>query len=86
MQYFRSRNDKEIDFVTRTGSKVERLIQVCYDMTSVKTRKRELDALAEASGELHCDNLLIITNSQQEEIDWKDRHISVLPINRFQLP
>ncbi len=84
--YFRSRNDKEIDFVTRTGSKVERLIQVCYDMTSVKTRKRELDALAEASGELHCDNLLIITNSQQEEIDWKDRHISVLPINRFQLP
>ena len=37
--YYRTRNDKEIDFVTRNGSKVEQLIQVCYDMSSEKTRK-----------------------------------------------
>lgn len=35
--YYRTRNDKEIDFVTRKGTKVEQLIQVCYDMTSEKT-------------------------------------------------
>ncbi len=34
--YYRTRNDKEIDFVTRKGTKVEQLIQVCYDMTSEK--------------------------------------------------
>ncbi len=69
--YYRTRNDKEIDFVTRKGTKVEQLIQVCYDMTSEKTRKRELDALVEAAEELHCDNLLIITNTQQEQTVWK---------------
>ena len=55
--YYRTRNDKEIDFVTRKGSKVEQLIQVCYDMTSEKTRKRELDALVEAAEEFHCEYL-----------------------------
>ena len=78
--YYRTRNDKEIDYVTRKGTKVEQLIQVCYDMTSEKTRKRELDALVEAAEELHCDNLLVITNSQEEQIEWKDRMINVIEI------
>ena len=81
--YYRTRNDKEIDFVTRKGTKVEQLIQVCYDMTSGKTRKRELDALVEASEELHCDNLLVITNSQEEQIEWKDTNIVITSINQF---
>lgn len=78
--YYRTRNDKEIDFVTRKGAKVEQLIQVCYDMTSEKTRKRELDALAEAAEEFHCDNLLVITNSQEEKIEWKDKIINVIGV------
>ena len=78
--YYRTRNDKEVDFVTRKGAKVEQLIQVCYDMTSEKTRKRELDALVEAAEELHCDNLLIITNSQQEKIEWKGKTMRNLSI------
>ena len=81
--YYRTRNDKEVDFVTRKGAKVEQLIQVCYDMTSEKTRKRELDALVEAAEELHCENLLIITNSQEEKIEWKDRIIETTSISHF---
>lgn len=75
--YYRTRNDKEIDFVTRKGAKVEQLIQVCYDMTSEKTRKRELDALVEAAEELHCDNLLVITNLSVRKIKWKDLEIRI---------
>lgn len=81
--YYRTRNDKEIDFVTRKGAKVEQLIQVCYDMNSEKTRKRELDALVEAADELHCDNLLVITNSQEEKIEWKRTAILVTSIQNF---
>ena len=81
--YYRTRNDNEIDFVTRKGTKVEQLTQVCYDMTSEKTRKRELDALVEAAEELHCDNLLIITNDQQEIIEWKDKRIVITPVSQF---
>lgn len=81
--YYRTRNDKEIDFVTRKGPKVEQLIQVCYDMSSEKTRKRELDALVEAAEELHCSNLLIITNSQDEKIEWKNKNAQMIRINNF---
>ncbi len=81
--YYRTRNNKEIDFVTRKGSKVEQLIQVCYDMSSDKTRKRELDALVEAAEELHCDNLLAITNNQQNIINYKDKGIRILSIGIF---
>lgn len=81
--YYRTRNDKEIDFVTRKGARVEQLIQVCYDMTSEKTRKRELDALTEAAEELHCDNLLVITNSKKEHIEWKDTSIAIICIKQF---
>lgn len=81
--YYRTRNDKEIDFVTRKGAKVEQLIQVCYDMTSERTRKRELAALVEVAEELHCDNLLVITNSQEEKIEWKDRLISIINVPKF---
>ena len=81
--YYRTRNDKEIDFVTRKGAKVEQLIQVCYDMTSERTRKRELAALVEAAEELRCDNLLVITNSQEEQIEWKDRLISIINVPKF---
>ena len=38
---------------------------------------RELDALVEAAEELHCDNLLVITNSHEEKIEWKNRNIQL---------
>ena len=49
--YYRSRTDKEVDFVLRKGSHIECLVQVCYDMTSAKTEKREVDSLVECAGE-----------------------------------
>ena len=78
--YYRTRNDKEIDFVTRKGTKVELLIQVCYNMSSEKTRKRELDALVEAAEELHCDNLLVITNSEKTELLLKGHKVIIRSI------
>ncbi len=81
--YYRTRNDKEIDFVTRKGAKVEQLIQVCYDMTSEKTRKRELDALIEAAEELYCDNLLVVTNSQDNLVKQSNKIVNCIRIERF---
>ena len=52
-------------------------------MSSENTRKRELDALVEAAEELHCDNLLVITNSQEEKIEWKNKTFEVITYNKF---
>lgn len=72
--YYRSRNDREVDFVTRHGAHIHQLIQVCYDMSSHKTEKREVASLIECGEELKCDNLIIVTNNDEREIN-KDGHI-----------
>lgn len=77
--YYRSRNDKEIDFVTRTGNKVEQLIQVCYDLSSPKTVNREIDALIDCAEELHCDNLIIVTYNEHRIMEVRGFNIKVIP-------
>lgn len=79
--YYRSRNDKEVDFVLRNGTHITRLVQVCYDLGSPKTEKREVDALLECAGELNCDNLLIVTNAEQRAIEKNGYRIDVVPIS-----
>lgn len=81
--YYRSRNDREIDFVTRQGTKVESLIQVCYDMKSEKTRKRELYALVECGEELRCDNLVVVTYNEEALIEWRGKQIHLIPVSKF---
>ena len=65
MFYYRSRNDKEVDFVLRKGTHIEQLVQVYYDMSSPKTEKREVDSLIECAEELNCSNLVIVTNNEE---------------------
>ena len=81
--YYHSRNNKEVDFVTRKGTKVERLIQVCYDLSSEKTRKREIDSLLECAEELRCNNLYIVTYNQEETIQISTQQIQVIPFHKL---
>ena len=78
--YYRTSNDKEVDFVTRDGRKVTSLIQVSYDISKIKTRERELDALLKASEELKCDNLLLITWDQEDSVEYKGKHIQIVSL------
>lgn len=81
--YYHSRNDKEVDFVLRKGPRIERLVQVCYDMSSPKTEKRELESLIECAGELHCSNLTIVTNNEKRTIKKGDYTVEVVPISNL---
>ncbi len=81
--YYRSRNDKEVDFVVRRGVSVEMLVQVCYDLSSAKTRKRETESLTECACELNCDNLLIVTNDTTETIERDGYMIKVVAVSDF---
>lgn len=81
--YYRSRNDKEVDFVVRSGHVVERLVQVCYDMTSAKAAKREINSLIECAGELKCNNLCIVTMGEECVIEERGYTINVIPFIKF---
>ena len=81
--YYKTRNDREIDFVCRKGYRVEQLIQVSYDITNPRTLKRELDALIEAATELTCENLLLITWDKEEVIKKNELEIKLVPASKW---
>ena len=81
--YYRSRNDKEVDFVVRQGTHIEMLIQVCYDLSNVKTEKREVDSLIECAEELKCNNLIIVTANENREIEKNGYKIKVTSVKEF---
>lgn len=83
MFYYRSRNDKEVDFVLRKGTHIEQLVQVCYDMSNAKTEKREVDSLIECAVELNCRNLVIVTNNDERVIEKDGYRINVVPVAKW---
>ena len=86
MFYYRSRNDKEVDFVLRKGAHLDRLVQVCYDMSNAKTEKREVDSLIECAVELNCRNLVIVTNNDERVIEKDGYRINVVPVAKWRTP
>lgn len=86
MFYYRSRNDKEVDFVLRKGTHIEQLVQVCYDMSNAKTEKREVDSLIECAVELNCRNLVIVTNNDERVIEKDGYRINVVPVAKWNVP
>ncbi len=83
MFYYRTRNDKEIDFVLRENNRVKQLVQVSYEMTSEKTIRRECSALKEAAQELHCNDLYVLTYNEKRTLDWEGYTIHVLPATEW---
>lgn len=83
--YYRSRNDKEIDFVCREGHKIATLIQVCHDISNTKTLTREINALKESGGELSCNHFLILTWDQEKTLEEQDTLITILPVWKWLL-
>ena len=85
MFYYRSRNDKEVDFVLRKGTHIEQLVQVCYDMSNAKTEKREVDSLIECAVELNCSHLVIVTNNEERCIEKDGYRIDVVPVAQWSI-
>ena len=83
MFYYRSRNDKEVDFVLRKGTHINQLVQVCYDMSNGKTEKREVDSLVECAEELNCSNLAIVTNDEERTVEKDGFRIDVVPVAKW---
>lgn len=78
--YYKTRNDREIDFVRKEGYKVVELIQVCYDLTNIDTEEREVKAIIEAGEELKVSNLTIITWDDKREVKRSGLIIQFIPL------
>lgn len=76
---YKEAGGKEVDFVVRDGGVTSDLIQVCYDLSDPKTRKREVSGLLRAAEDLACESLLILTWQEEGETTVQGKSIRLLP-------
>ncbi|MDR1125568.1 MAG: ATP-binding protein [Deltaproteobacteria bacterium] len=81
--YYKTRNNKEVDFLILHERGERQLIQVCETLADPKTRKRELDALAEAMRELELKNGLIVTRHEEGKVSLDAGTVEIVPAWRF---
>jgi len=78
--YWQDKNDHEVDFLIKEKNKVTNLIQVCYDATDNKTKKREEIPLLKAMEMFNLDKALILTFDTQDEVKFQGKTIIYKPI------
>jgi len=83
--YYWKNKSGEVDFVIKRGLKVKQLIQVCYDITYYDVKKREVEALLDASKELKCNELLVITNENESIEYFEGKKIKFIPLWKWLL-
>ena len=83
--YYHTRNNREVDFVIKKGTKIIELIQVAYEADNYDTEQREIKALTEASQELHVTNLTVLTWNEERTVKKNGEKIHFKPLWKWLL-
>lgn len=83
--YYLFEDAREVDFCTIEDGKPSQLIQVCYDLSSPKTKERELRALVDLGKKYEAEDLFIVTRDLTENIVHDGKRIQIVPAWEFLL-
>ncbi|RME01506.1 MAG: ATP-binding protein [Calditrichaeota bacterium] len=87
--YWKDHQQREVDFVLKTGTEVKELLQVCWNVEDERTHKREIRSLIKAGQNLRCENLTIVTEHLEDhkEVKWNGiiRKIRYVPLWKWLL-
>ena len=78
--YYFSERSGECDFIVCEGRKAVLAVQVSYDISSEKTRKREIAGLVLAARKTGCTNLLLLTDHEYADINQDGYSIAIRPV------
>ena len=78
--YYLNDRSGECDFVVCKGNKVTQCIQVSYDISTPKTRKREINGLLLAARQTKCENLLLLTDHESEDVEQDGHRMKIQPV------
>lgn len=82
--YLRDRSG-ECDFVVCEGNRVLQCIQVSYDISNEKTRKREINGLLLAHNMTKCKNLLLLTDHEYLDQSFNGVTVNIRPAYEWAL-
>ena len=83
--YYLSERSGECDFLVCNGYTVLQAIQVSYDISHPKTRNREIAGLLMAHKQTGCENLLLLTDHDHEDISINGLNIQIRPVYEWSL-
>lgn len=83
--YYLNERYGECDFMVCKGDRVIQAIQVSYDISAEKTRKREIKGLLIAAEQTKCDNLLLLTDHESGTIVEAGRQIKIQPVYEWSI-
>ena len=85
LYYWKDVHHREVDFVVKKGQKISDLIQVCWNLSNLKTKDREIRSLVKAMDELGKEEATIITEEHEGLEDVKGKKITYVPLWRWLL-
>ena len=85
VNYWKSKDGKEVDFVVSQGNKVTQAIQVCYKFNDPSTRERELSALVLCLDYCGLKEGLVITRDYESAHRAGKKTIRVAPVWKWLL-
>ena len=78
--YYLKDRSGECDFVVCDGNRVMQCIQVSYDISNDKTRKREINGLLLAYQQTKCQNLILLTDHEFKDEETDGVPITIRPV------
>lgn len=78
--YYKTRNNREVDFVVKEGIEIKELIQVCYEIKNLDVEEREVKALIEAGTELKTKKLTVLTWDEKRAVEKNNMVINFKPL------
>ncbi|MBR6892696.1 MAG: ATP-binding protein [Bacteroidaceae bacterium] len=83
--YYLNERYGECDFLVCKNNHVVQAIQVSYDISTAKTRKREINGLLLAARKTNCNNLLLLTDHEYGEEEAAGHLIKIQPVYDWSL-
>lgn len=77
--YYHQTNHTECDFLTKQGTKIKQVIQVCQTLEP-GNQKRELAGLLDALQKFNLKEGLLLTHEQEQELNIESKTIHVRPV------
>jgi hypothetical protein len=73
------KEEKECDFITRKAGRIHQAIQVCADISSPETKRREIEGLLDAMRAHSLKKGLIITDHEEETLKLPAGTLTLIP-------
>lgn len=81
--YFEKKQEVDFYYEDRDG---KHLINVCLEMRSIDTRKRELEGLFDGMKQMGADKAVIITKNESERVEKEGRIVDIVPLWKWLVP